>query len=227
MCYPVRSARGNPSVRRGLSLQCSLQTFSLFCLFCWAKKAASSLRKKMLRLSSPDRHQEKERLPSKVTSHSASQWLNAAKTGLGSASPWPSRVGWCFWSRSRIGNEYNGSCEVFRGRRVFLLGNQNKTWRAALSAVDSILILTCPTFKTRCSNLNQSCPRDFCVNCAFSFCHVIRVQGSSGFYFLIAPDWWDGTSEEGWLGAWGMCPEAERPLRMGASFMVPWEHSWR
>lgn len=84
-------------------------------------------------------------------------------------------------------------------------------------------------------NLKQSCQDDFFVT-AFGFCHVIQVQSSSGFYFLrakISASWLvDGTSWEGWLRAWGISAVTERPLPLvptldGASFMVPWEHSWR
>lgn len=62
------------------------------------------------------RHQEKARPPSKVTPHSASQWRNGAKTGPwggGGSSPWPSRVGSCFWSTTCLKNEYNGRVTCF------------------------------------------------------------------------------------------------------------------
>lgn len=56
-------------------------------------------------------------------------------------------------------------------------------------------------FSQGASNLNQSCRDDFFMM-SLGFCHVIQVQGSSGFDFLptkIPVPWLVGQGQLGWM----------------------------
>lgn len=135
------------------------------------------------------------------------------------------------WNRCRPGNEQNDLYEP-----DMCSCSESKQELTCTPRLDSLLILTCPTFSAEVLLIWTSRVEMISPWWALDFVMLYKCRVHLGFISSLlrslCPDWWAGASWEGWLRAWGICPIAGRrlplvPPQAGASFMVPWEHSWR
>ena len=129
-------------------------------------------------------------------------------------------------------------CWSFWTWHVFLLRNQNKIWCELLLRWCGLHLnlWLALLFSDEALLIQTSLVETISLWWVLDFVMLYKCRVHLGFISSelrsLCPGWWVGSSWEGWLRAWGICPIAGRPLPLvptqaGASFMVPWEHSWR